>query len=147
MRTGLSIAVASVLLVGCAAVPLRTQSVDRAPLLDGQALFGATVPPAEEVDVLGLSDPMRAFVAANGRDVQVDWLRMRRLVEGMHKSGFLDLNYENDRTFTAAETFDARSGNCLSFTNLFVALARSMKLAAEYQVVDVPPIWDSADGC
>jgi len=36
--------------------------------------------------------------------------------------------------------------NLASFTNLFVALAREARLDARYQIIDVPPIWDSADG-
>src|SRR4051794_10491152 len=134
MSKQMAFALVFLLLAGCATVaPPPVQSVGRAPLLDGQALFGETVPPAEEVDILAVSDPMRAFIVANGRDIQVDWLRMKRLLHGMQASGYLDLTYENERTLTAAETFAARSGNCLSFTNLFVALARAANLAAEFQ--------------
>jgi Flp pilus assembly protein TadD len=116
------------------------------PLLDGQELFGATVPPAEEMDILGVSPEMKAFVSANGRDVSVDWLRMKRLLSGLDKAGYLNLQYEAGHTLTAAEAFRSNAGNCLSFTNLFVALARESRLDAQFQIVDVPPIWDSADG-
>ena len=133
-------------MAGCAHVAPTPTMADHAPLLDGRALFGVDVAAADEVDVLGLSDAMRAFVAANGRESAIETVRMRRLMAGMQSSGYLDLSYENDRTLTAAQTFTARSGNCLSFTNLFVALARASELDAQYQVVDVPPMWDSIDG-
>jgi Flp pilus assembly protein TadD len=54
--------------------------------------------------------------------------------------------YSADRTLTAAETFRSRTANCLSYTNLFIALAREAGLDADYQVVDVPPEWDAQSG-
>ncbi len=89
---------------------------------------------------------MHAFVDAHGRKVSVDWLRMKRLLKGMADLGYLSLEYDSGKTLTAAETFRQRSGNCLSFTNLFVALARAERLDAQFQLIDVPPIWDAADG-
>jgi Flp pilus assembly protein TadD len=71
---------------------------------------------------------------------------MKRLLKGMADAGSLSLQYDSGKTLTAAETFRQRSGNCLSFTNLFVALARAVGLDAQFQIIDVPPIWDAADG-
>ncbi len=34
--------------------------------------------------------------------------------------------YQRDSTFSAAEAFENRRGNCVSFTNLFIALGRSL---------------------
>jgi tetratricopeptide (TPR) repeat protein len=48
-------------------------------------------------------------------------------------------------TRTARGTFHDRQGNCLSFTMLFVSLARAVGLQAGYQSVVVPPTW-SNDG-
>ena len=48
-------------------------------------------------------------------------------------------------TRTASGTFHDRQGNCLSFTMLFVALARAVDLYATLSSVDVPPTW-SYDG-
>jgi len=134
------------MLVACTIRPSPHEVRVESPLLDGQELFGATVPPAEEVDILGVSPEMKAFVSANGRDISVDWLRLKRLLSGLDKAGYLGLQYEAGQTFTAAEAFRSNAGNCLSFTNLFVALARESRLDAQFQIVDVPPIWDSADG-
>jgi Flp pilus assembly protein TadD len=43
---------------------------------------------------------------------------------------------------TAEQAFYEGEGNCLSFTNLFVALAREAGLDVEFQEVDVPASWD-----
>ena len=134
------------LLAACSTAPSRHAAVQQSPLLDGRELFGATVPVAPEADILGVSADMRAFVDANGRGNRVDWLRMKHLLKGMRELGLLSLKYESNRTLTAVETFRSHQGNCLSSTNLFVALAREDGLDAQYQVVDVPPLWDAADG-
>lgn len=44
-------------------------------------------------------------------------------------------------TRTASKTFHDRQGNCLSFTMLFVTLARAAGLSASFQSVEVPPSW------
>src|SRR4029079_9904810 len=79
------------------------------PLLDGQELFGETIPAAQEVDILEVSPEMAEFVTANGRAMAVDWLRMKRLINGMADAGYLDLQYEAGQTFTASETFRGRA--------------------------------------
>ena len=46
------------------------------------------------------------------------------------------LSYESFENFTAVQAYEAGHGNCLSFTNLFVALARAAGLPAVYVLVD-----------
>jgi Flp pilus assembly protein TadD len=140
------LAIALLAVAGCTTAPGRQASVLQSPLLDGQELFGETVPAAQQTDILAITPQMRAFVDANGRAVSVDWLRMKRLLKGMADMGYLSLQYDSGKTLTAAETFRQRAGNCLSFTNLFVALARADGLDAQFQIIDVPPMWDAADG-
>jgi tetratricopeptide (TPR) repeat protein len=50
----------------------------------------------------------------------------------------------DESTRTAAETFRKRRGNCLSFTNLFVAMARNLGIDASYQEMEIPPDWSLA---
>ena len=48
----------------------------------------------------------------------------------------LGIEYGSHQTHTAVETFTRRSGNCISFTNLLVAMAREAGLAAYFAEVD-----------
>ena len=64
-------------LVGCSTTPTLHENRAVSPLLDGQELFGETIPPAQEVDILDVSREMSEFVSANGRTMSVDWLRWR----------------------------------------------------------------------
>jgi len=63
----------------------------------------------------------------------------------LYPSG-LDLKYDARATFTAEETFHHARANCLSFTNLFIAMARHVGMHVQYNEVDVPPIWDLVNG-
>jgi tetratricopeptide (TPR) repeat protein len=57
--------------------------------------------------------------------------------------GVFELIYD-ERTYTAEGTFQREHGNCLSFTNMFVAMARYAGLDAHFQEVEIPPLWSSA---
>jgi tetratricopeptide (TPR) repeat protein len=58
----------------------------------------------------------------------------------------LALTYELVPTRNAVETFDARTGNCLSFVNLFVGVARSVRLNPFYVEVRDLQRWNFRDG-
>ena len=109
------------------------------------ASFPAGVDPQLVPDfasILAVTPEMSAFVARhvdrNARPGQ----RLEQLVQGMLDENLLALEFELGRTRTAAQTFNARRGNCLSFTNLFVALAREAGLDVGYQLIEVPPSWE-----
>ena len=90
-------------------------------------------------DAFGLDDEMRAFVAATV-DMHDSRKKLVALLKGMEERGLFSLDYDAT-TRTARSTFHDRQGNCLSFTMLFVGLARAAGLTATYQSVSVPPTW------
>lgn len=116
--------------------PVTTEMVlNLSPLATGSAL--ADVAP---VDMLALSPEMIAFV-----DEYVDRngsqdTKLAQLVYAVIGEGRFLLAYD-DSTRTAEATFQAQRGNCLSFTNLFIALARDLGLKANYQEVEIPADW------
>jgi len=134
------------ILAACASLPEGHSVVSRTALLDGKELFATPVAAADEVDILAVSAAMHAFVTDSTRDTTIDSERFRRLMAGLLEAGYFNLSYDPDSTYTAEQVFRRRAGNCLSFTNLFVALARDARLDVVYETVDVPPIWDSDDG-
>jgi Flp pilus assembly protein TadD len=69
-----------------------------------------------------------ATYAAAGPEV-----RLQALQQAFFDKGEFEFEYEQARTLTAEEAFAARHGNCMSFTSLFIALARSL----DYPVVMV----------
>ncbi len=96
----------------------------------------------QPVNVLEIDDDMRAFLANIVRESKTEKQLMVNLLEGLLENGAIKLQYHNLKTYTARETFHAREGNCLSFTNLFVALAREAGLEVHFQEVKVPHNWE-----
>jgi tetratricopeptide (TPR) repeat protein len=108
-----------------------------APLGVAQDGSPAIIAPA---DVMALSPEMRAFLGAHVDSNASDGLKVKQLVGAIIGTSTLGLTYD-ERTRTAAETFRARRGNCMSFSTLFVAMAREVGLNAQFQEVDIPPDW------
>jgi Flp pilus assembly protein TadD len=137
----LLLAAGSLALGACSGVPATPgaralgASFVSLPASDGRSLADA--------GITSLDAEMREFLAreVSGRD---DPTRLRQLLRAVLDGASFRVDYGDD-TRSASATFHARRGNCLSFTNLFVALARESGLRVSYQEVDVPPIWTARD--
>ncbi|MGK0224874.1 MAG: Flp pilus assembly protein TadD [Limisphaerales bacterium] len=137
----------AVLNLGCANnFPPLTSSVQRLDLFDGAEIFGHTVEAAPVSDVLSLSPEMEAFLADTVSRRDVEYARFRKLMGGLVLGGFFANNYQFDGTYSAAETFAQRKGNCLGYTNMFIALAREVGLDARYQLIESHPVWNVESG-
>jgi Flp pilus assembly protein TadD len=110
--------------------------------LDGTAFGVSPTDRVEEVSLLGVNDDMREFLAAHVSMGMSDQQKVQRILKAILSDG-LQLSYDNSKTLTAEEAFYAREGNCMSFTNLFVALAREAGVEVYYQEVEVPPSWEA----
>jgi len=130
------------LISACALVDGAQQARYAPELLDGTAVFGHYVAPAAERYPLALSLQMREFVTQNVGRSSFPHVRFRRLMQQLERQGFFANPYDQTATFSAAQTFDSKKGNCIAYTNLFIALAREADLDARYQKVHVPPTWE-----
>src|SRR5262245_27567881 len=130
-----------------AAAATRQPAFDETELVSGTVLALAppdapiVVPTADEA--FALDAEMEAFVAPL-KAIREPRQRMQALIAALEARGMFSLEY-SEVTRTAPGTFHDRQGNCLSFTMLFVTLARAVGLPANYQSVTVPPTW-SNDG-
>lgn len=130
---------------GSAAAGTDRPALSAAELIAGPPLpydlAGVEVPEPDEV--FALDADMRAFVQplARMRDPRA---KLVALLRAMDAHGLFSLVYI-EATRTPAATFHSRQANCLSFTTLFITLARAAGLTVAYQTVDVPPTW-SNDG-
>ncbi len=93
---------------------------------DWQALLARRgVTPAEAPNPMALTREMvlaARDLAGGGTEIE----RLDRLRQALPDGKTFSFEYERDSTFTSAEAFEARRGNCVSFTNLFIALGRSL---------------------
>ena len=100
----------------------------------------ATAPDTAAEDILALSPEMRAFLDEHVNREGNQNERLAQLLYSIIGEDRFLLSYD-DSTRTAESTFESRRGNCISFTNMFVAMARDINLDASYQEVDIPPDW------
>ena len=142
---------AAVVLGGCATAPepayragdSAKAKIDPDSLILSGRLFGATDADLEvhDADILAVDEDMVRFVNEKTSWVRSSDAKLHQLLRGMVTKGLLSLEYDPHITHTARETFHSYTGNCLSFTNLFVALAREAGLDVKFQMVDIPPEW------
>ena len=121
----------------------RQPAFDEDELIAGSVLalgpLDAPVPIPTRDEAFALDAEMTAFVApfAALRDPRQ---KVVGLIRALEERGMFSLDY-SEITRTASATFHEKQGNCLSFTMLFVGLARAAGLTATYQSVEVPPSW------
>ncbi|MEO5696172.1 MAG: tetratricopeptide repeat protein [Burkholderiaceae bacterium] len=128
----------SMLLVGCASAPPMPPAAD----LFHDDRFAPASTPIDPGAALAISDDMRRYVAtrilAGSRFVD----RREQLIDALYRKDRLQLEYDTTLTRTAAQAFEARSGNCLALVMMTGALAKEMKLAVRYQTVLGDDAWD-----
>lgn len=134
-------------LAGCASAPGGPRAAGSPGALAALAMPAAAgletapVPPAP-AEVIALTPEMRRFVErAVARDTS-EMRRTRALARAILSPGTLGVRYDAAGTRTAAETFRAQAGNCLSLSLLFAAMARELGIDATFQEVRVAPQWD-----
>ena len=113
-------------------------------LLDASPLaVGIELEDLSQVDILTLSPEMIAFIDRWVDQNESEYSKLRRLLYAIMGDGTFEVIYD-DTTRTAQETFWEQRGNCLSFTNMFVAMSRYLDLDSSFQEVMMPPDWSAS---
>jgi len=87
--------------------------------------------PRTQADAFEVNADMSQFLAAN-ISTRSDERTFDDLIEAMESFGIRHLAYDNQTL---------HRGNCLTFTNLFLVMARRVGLRAYFQEVRIPPDW------
>jgi len=143
LATILPIALTALLAAGCATAPARLSVPQPAPLPEpwsDDVADAEPVPTREEI--LSLTPEMLSYLRSHVDDSRFPPDRVRLLSRLLLDPAMLGIDYDARRTGTAEETFRSRAGNCLSFSILFVAMARELGLDARFRQVEVMPQWD-----
>ena len=142
-RTGLvgrlAVLVLSVFTVSACATRQAVDPPPIPPLLDRPAFD------IESVDLLEMSKEMQQFVDTHLKGSMIGDTRAFSLAYAMLDPYLLDFTYDPHVTLTAKEAFRTRRGNCLTFSNMFIAMARAAGLDAWYREVEIEPEWSSID--
>jgi tetratricopeptide (TPR) repeat protein len=105
-----------------------------------QSILGEDV--KSTVNILALSPEIEDLLDSK---IDSSWStrnKLKALRELLYSKDQLNIHYDAASTLTAVDTFQAKSGNCLSLTSLFIASARHVGLDAEFKSVAVDPTWD-----
>ena len=101
---------------------------------------------AAAFDPLYTSPLMHAFVNEDIANIKTHRFRASRLVDKLSAHGYYASTYDSGKTQSAEETFLGKEGNCLSYTHMYVALARAAGLDARYEIVNAPPTFSASKG-
>lgn len=136
-----------VLLSGCAHLGQDASSASRVAVLFNDAAFA---PPAAPIDTDGLftlSPEMRRHLnSAQFKSLTRTHGPVHGLLHALYDPRDLQLDYDATRTGTAAETYAARKGNCLSLVIMTAAFARAMHMNVRFQEVPLEDTWSRERG-
>jgi Tfp pilus assembly protein PilF len=129
----------ALLLAGCAAAP-------PAPSVPTQLFSDTRFAPATEPigadDLFALNPEMRAYLNSPALRAQMRAKGSEHgLVDALYQKGELKLEYDSTMTRNAAQTYQARSGNCMSLVIMTAAFAKELGLNVTFQSVVVDPAW------
>jgi Flp pilus assembly protein TadD len=135
---------------GCATVqprdvkPYSSSIVD---VLSGKAILGHEVMESElpHFDIFAITPQMEAFAKKAVRHSDGYFEKVKSLHVALlssPQSGGYGIAYSAYITEVPITTFEQRKANCLSFTLLYVALARAVGIDAFVNEVEIPPTWD-----
>jgi len=132
---------------GCASNHVDTAGVT-AKMLFEDSLFAtermSEVESSEEV--FALSEEAKAFVDAAVENAPDQAEKIDHLVFAVFDRSHLGLEYSNQKTSTASDTFKSGLANCLSMTIMTYSMADYAGLKAQFLSVDVPEYWTRRQG-
>jgi len=132
-------------LYGCGTLPVvgELTAAEEALLLDGASLRAdASRAALPDEAVFSITPEMQRFAEGAVKGHGTDRNRIKALLTALVSPALLGITYDATASLTPAETFRQARANCLSFTTLYILLARHVGLRAEFNEVDLPPIWD-----
>jgi Tfp pilus assembly protein PilF len=136
-----------VVLSGCAHVSQDAASASRVAALLNDAAFA---PPAARIDTDGLfalSPEMRRHLnSSQFKGLIRTHGQAYGLMHALYDPRDLQLDYDATHTGTAAETYAARKGNCLSLVIMTAAFARAMNMNVRFQEVPLEDTWSRERG-
>ncbi|WP_395004782.1 tetratricopeptide repeat protein [Undibacterium sp.] len=87
---------------------------------------------------------MHEFLNREIRKKSKNYSNQRALYMALYDEGKLRLRYDSSDTRNASDTFNTRSGNCLSLVIMTAAFAKEMGLKTRYQQVFIEDEWSRA---
>jgi Flp pilus assembly protein TadD len=136
------------LLSGCATLQVprpEIDSIDEFPAFivpDGPGIDPASDANAvPDADILALSEDMKRVLDGSVTGINNKQNRLIAFVELINQDIRFNITDDTYGTKTAIETYETGSGNCLSYSNLLVSMARYAGFKTGFQEIPSPPTW------
>jgi Flp pilus assembly protein TadD len=131
-----------VLLSGCAHVEEPSAPRGGVASLLNDGAFAAPTRPVDAGSLFDLSPAMQRHLdSAPFKALLREHGKTKGLVYALYDTNELKLDYDSSYTGTAAETYAARQGNCLSLVIMTAAFARRLDLSVRFQDVQIEDTW------
>lgn len=138
----------AVLLNGCTNAPVKNiQHTDSSKLFSAKPIVGRELELSElpNEDLFEVTPEMANFANTVTRDADTPLKKAIALHKALTQSaaeGGHGVKFDAKITESAPNTFAHKHANCLSFSILYVAMARYLNMDAYINEVDIPPSWD-----
>lgn len=140
---------------GCSSVvqkvPFLAEQGPIAKALSGELILGRAYTAADLPDheLFELTPEMKSFATSAVAGIGAADKKAEALHQALmtaEQMGGRGITYSAYTTNTGIDAFEKRQANCLSYTLLYVAMARHVGLKAEVNEVILPPTWDMREG-
>lgn len=131
---------------GCQMVrshPPPTQALlDR--VLSGKSLLGdrAAQLSLPEDNIFEITPDMRDFLKMHVPSTGSNYVKLQRLIESVMDKSLLGWNFDAFKTYSAANSFHHKQGNCISYAIMIIVLGRELGMELHFNEVYIPPTWD-----
>lgn len=133
-------------LSACQQMPQRTEAVATEDLLNNQAFMPVSTPIETKEQIFALPDTLIKEARQDILIYGVPRDRSLALLKFIFREQHDPLQYVNNATLTALQTYQQREANCLSLTILSYSLARALGFKAQFQDVQIPEYWITRNG-
>ena len=138
MAKALAVAVVLVLASGCATTSAAHRTVSDEWIDEARAEGLVLEPP------LRVSPQLRAVVRERVGYAGNEKSRLLKLVRFLQDVDGLAFRYQTQSSLSAEGAYAARRGDCVSYANLLVALARTLDVAVRYvRITELPVTWEA----
>lgn len=104
-------------------------------------ILGEQIEPPD-IDLLALDQSVIHYLNTHVDPALQGWDLVDRLQQLLFSEEFLNIQYDDAANLTASQTFAERRANCLSLVNLYIGMARHLGLNAQYQTIQIRPVWN-----
>lgn len=135
------IAMAALMIVGCSSTTSRQAITPLNIYPDHHFITAQTIELESEQQIFAVSPQMRRYVQTRLANLDDAGDKAKRLINDLFSESELNIHYLHNANFTASETFDNGSANCLSLTLLSYVLIEEAGLDAQFIDVRLQENW------